>query len=204
MSESRFLRSVRMATIVGSVFGLALCLVPAPLPAAEEEMPLNFDVVAMNMSNVGPRGQTRLQIQVDRWSTDEERAKLMEALRSQTGRSRDRQLADTLFSKDAVGRIREQQRLGEDLRYSRSFVAADGSRQIILATDRRLAFAESWRSSRTLDYNVTLIILNLDAEGRGGGQLMLGAEFVWDEKQNQVVITNFSSEPIRLTSVRQR
>ncbi len=33
---------------------------------------------------------------------------------------------------------------------------------------------------------------------------MLGAEFVWDAEKNQVVITNFSSEPIRLTNVRMR
>lgn len=202
MPERRLTQLGPMVTIAGLMLGLMTGVDPAPLAA--EELPLNFDVVAVNMSNVGPRGQTRLQIQVDRWSTDEERATLMEALASQTGRARDRQLADTLFSKDPVGRIREQARLGEDLRYSRSFVAEDGSRQIILATDRRLAFAEAWRSSRTLDYNVTLIILDLDAEGQGEGQLLLGAEFVWDEDQNQVVITNFASEPIRLTSVRQR
>ena len=70
--------------------------------------------------------------------------------------------------------------------------------------NREIGFAESWRSSRTLDYNVSLIVLNLDENGRGDGQLMLGAEFVWDQEKNQVVITNFSSEPIRLTRVEQR
>ncbi len=113
-------------------------------------------------------------------------------------------LRNTLFGKESVGTIREQQSLSYDLGYSRSFDTEGGGRQIILATDRRIGFAESWRSSRTLDYNVSLIILNLDAEGRGDGQLMLGAEFVWDDAKNQVVITNFASEPIRLTSVRLR
>ena len=49
-----------------------------------------------------------------------------------------------------------------------------------------------------------LLILEVDAEGRGEGQLMLGADFQWDEEKNQVVITNFASEPVRLTSVRLR
>ena len=75
---------------------------------------------------------------------------------------------------------------------------------IVLATDRRIGFAETWRSSRTLDYNVSLIILNLDEEGRGDGQIMLGAQFEWDEANEQVIITNFASEPIRLTRVRLR
>ena len=204
MFDLKLTRSVSVVIVAVLALGVMLGFGPAPLPAAEEELPLNFQVTAVNMSNVGPRGQARLQIRVNRWSTDEERAKLMEALAAQSGQARDRTLADTLFGKEPVGTIREQQSLSYDLRYSRSFETPEGGRQIILATDRRIGFAESWRSSRTLDYNVSLIVLQLDAEGRGEGQLMLGAEFVWDDEKNQVVITNFSSEPIRLTSVRQR
>ena len=85
-----------------ATLGLALALgfVAAPLPA-EEELPLNFDANAVNMSNVGPRGQVRLQIRVNRWSTDEERAKLIEALKDQGRGGRD--VANTLFSKESVG-----------------------------------------------------------------------------------------------------
>ena len=75
---------------------------------------------------------------------------------------------------------------------------------IVLATDRPINFAEHFRSSRTLDYSVSLIVLNLDEEGQGDGQLMLGAQFEWDEANEQVIITNFASEPIRLTRVRLR
>ena len=185
-----------------SALGLALSLgfVAAPLPA-EEELPLRFDANAVNMSNMGPRGQVRLQIRVDRWSTEEERAKLMEALKAQ-GRG-NRELASTLFDKDSVGSIRESQSLAYDLRYARSLPTEDGQ-QIIMATDRRIAFAEAWRASRTLDYNVSLIILDVDAEGRGEGQLMLGAEFSWNEDKNQLEIEHFASEPIRLRNVRLR
>jgi hypothetical protein len=202
MFEPASLKPRFLAIAMTLAGALLMSLVAAPLPA-EEELPVNFDAVAVNMSNVGPRGQVRLQIRVNRWSTDEERAKLMEALRAQTGRARDRQLADALFGKESVGTVRETGTLAYDLRYSRS-IPGEGGRQIILATDRPIAFAESWRSARTLDYNVSLIILDLDESGRGDGQLLLGAEFVWDEDKNQVVITNLASEPIRLTSVRMR
>ena len=190
------------SAVTVSALGLALILgfVAAPL-LAEEELPLRFDANAVNMSNMGPRGQVRLQIRVDRWSTEEERAKLMEALKAQ-GRG-NRELASTLFDKDSVGSIRESQSLAYDLRYARS-LPTEGGRQIIMATDRRIAFAEAWRSARTLDYNVSLIILDVDAEGRGEGQLMLGAEFTWNEDKNQVEITHFASEPIRLRNVRLR
>ena len=132
MQTSRLHSAAALATL-----GLALTLgfVAAPLPA-EEELPLNFDANAVNMSNVGPRGQVRLQIRVNRWSTDEERAKLMEALMAQGRGGRD--VANTLFSKESVGSIRESQSLAYDLRYARS-LPTEGGRQIILATDRRIA-----------------------------------------------------------------
>ncbi len=195
------LSQLRSAATV-SALGLALVLgfVAAPLPA-EEELPLNFDAIAVNMSNVGPRGQVRLQIRVDRWSTDEERAKLMEALVAQARGGRD--LANTLFSKESVGTIRESTSLAYDLRYARS-VPIEGGRQIILATDRRIAFAEAWGASRTMDYNVSLIVLNVDDEGRGDGQIMLGAEFSWNADKNLVEIEHLASQPIRLNNVRLR
>ena len=198
-------RSAARAVVVAMTLALALLvgLVASPLPAQEEEMPLNFDAVAVNMSNLGPRGQVRLQIRVDRWSTDEERANLEGALRAQTGQSRDRTLANTLFGKEGVGTIRESRSLAYDLRYSR-VIPSDAGQMIVLATDRRIGFAESFRAARTLDYNVSLIVLNLDEEGRGDGQLMLGATFEWDETNGQIIITNFASEPIRLTRVRTR
>lgn len=201
MLEKSDLTSIGLAAVISMV--LATGLVVEPLSAQDEELPLNFDAVAVNMSNVGPRGQIRLQIRVDRWSTEEERAVLLEALKQQSGRARERDLADTLFGKESVGTIRESTSLAYDLRYSRVFPSETGW-IVVLGTDRRIEFAESWRSSRTLDYNVSMIVLNLDEEGNGDGQLMLGAQFSWSEADQQLVIENFASEPIRLTRVRKR
>jgi hypothetical protein len=103
-----------------------------------------------------------------------------------------------------VGTIREVQGIGENLRYSRHRVNEDGQQQIVLATDRPLAMVETWRSTRTRRYNVTVVVLTLDAEGRGEGQIMTGSELTWDEANNQLIIEHFASEPVRLTSVRQR
>lgn len=203
MSDKKLEKQTVFSVVAAVVLGIAVGFLAIPLPAVAEDMPLNFDAVAVNMSNVGPRGQIRLQIRVDRWSTAEERAKLMEAMKAQSGRSRERDLADTLFGKESVGTIRETASLAYDLRYSRVFPSEAGT-TVVMATDRRIEFAESWRSSRTLDYNVSLIVLNLDEEGNGDGQLMLGAQFSWNEADQQLVIEGFASEPIRLTRVRKR
>lgn len=202
MFDTRISHLGSVAALAALGLGLVLGLIAAPLTAEDEDLPLRFSANAMNVGNVGPRGAARVDIVINRWSTEEERAELMAALTGQSGRG-SRELANTLFRQESVGTIRETQSVANDLRYSRRIVGEEGQ-QIILATDRPLGFAEVWRSSRTLDYNVSLVVLELDAEGRGEGVIMLGAEFAWDEENNQIVITHFSTQPIQLTNVRQR
>ena len=200
MVDSRILRIGFLGTLTILVLGLGLSVVAAPLRAEEEELPQTFSAVAANMGTRGPRGQVRLDIRIDRWSSDEERAVLVEAMKESGSRS----LSDALRQQERVGRLRQLQGLGHDLRYSRVIPTEDGGRQIILASDRPIAFGEAARSTRSLDNNVSLIQMTLDAEGSGEGQLMLGAEFSWDEENNRLTIENFSSEPVRLTSIRLR
>jgi hypothetical protein len=183
--------------------GLSLLCFTIPAQAEEEEdsgLPLRFNVIAANMGALGPRGQARLDINLERWSTEEEREILISALKEDARRK----LPNALHQQERVGRIREVQGLGYDLRYSREAQGADGMRQIILATDRPLGFAEVSRSRRSTRYNVTLIVLEVDAEGNGTGQMMLGAEFSWDDEAEQLTIENLSSEPVRLTQVTAR
>lgn len=184
---------------VGLALVLGLWLTPEPLIAQDDELPMNFNVIAVNMSTIGAGGNSRLQISINRWTTGEERAEVFEALKEGGPRS----LANALNRQDPVGRINPNQGLGENLRYSRRAVTDEGE-QIVLALDRPLAFVEAWRSSRTRDYNVTLIVLTLDKEGRGTGQMFGGAQFSWNEETNQMVVEGFASEPIRLTDVRRR
>lgn len=183
---------------------LGLVFVQGAVPASAEENDeamerMRFRAIALNFGNMGPRGNARLDIVIDSWSTPEVRAELMEAIKG----SGPRTLANTLSQQDRVGFIREVSRLSNNLRFAQSIPTETGER-IILATDRPLGFAEVWRSTRTANYNVTLIQLDLDYQGIGTGSIMLGAQFDWDDEQNQMIIEHFSSEPIRLTSVEMR
>lgn len=191
--------SFRLGSL-GALTALTLGLAFGAIAVAEEELPLNLQAVAANIGARGPRGQTRVDIRITRWTTDEERATLLEALKDPAKRS----LPDALNAQDSVGRFRQIQGLGHELRYSRMIPGEDGGMQIILATDRPIAFAEAARSARSMDNNVTLIYLTLDAEGKGEGQMMVGAEMVWNEEKNQLTIENLSSEPVRLNSISRR
>lgn len=169
-------------------------------PAVGQELPERFEAVAIVTGNIATGRTARLEIIVERWSDDEERAVLFEALKAAGKRS----LPEALLKREPVGRIMERGKLGETLRYSRQVSRDDGGRTIVLALDRPLGFVESWYSARTTDYNVTLVRLDLDEDGKGQGALMAGAELAWDEANQQITITNYSSEPVRLTKVNKR
>lgn len=186
-----------------ALLGLGL-LLPAPAPVRAEELdePLRFDAQAINMSNIQGRGTgiARLSIVIHRWSSDDERNALLEAVKEGGRRS----LPDALVSQDRVGTIREIRSRAEFLRYSRQFDLPDGGQRIILAADRPIGFLEASRSLRTLDYNVTLIQIDLNAEGEGQGAIFLGAQIVWDAENERIVVEGFATEPIRLTRIRAR
>ncbi len=78
----------------------------------------------------------------------------------------------------------------------------DGKRQIVLATDRPVSFAEAYDQSRLGDFDVTIILLTVDAEGKGEGLLSMGTEVKWNDSTNKLEITNVSSQPIKLGDVR--
>ncbi len=48
---------------------------------------------------------------------------------------------------------------------------------------------------------MTLIVLDVDAEGKGEGQLAMGVKMGVNQEKKQLVIENFGTEPIRLTRV---
>jgi len=200
MTHRRIFRNSSRAAMVALALGFAIGMVATELPAEDEGLPINLRAIAANIGARGPRGQIRVDITINRLSSDEERAGLLEALKDPASRS----LPDALRQQESVGRLREIQGLGHDLRYSRVIPGEDGGMQIILATDRPIAFGEAARNTRSMDNNVSLIVMTLDAEGNGEGQLMLGAEMTWNEEKNQLVIENLSSEPVRLNSITRR
>jgi hypothetical protein len=141
----------------------------------------------------------QIEISVQRMTTEEERAELLRIL-SEKGT---RKMNGALRRQDETGWIRTSQSLRWVLRYARE-VATENGRQLILATDRPIGFREASRNARSLDYDTTLIILNLDEEGRGDGQMLVGAELKFDEASNTLTVEGASNRPVELVNIRKR
>jgi hypothetical protein len=164
--------------------------------------------VAMGTSNppVIPTGMTTtLQINVTRWTTDEEREALFAVL-VEKGQE---DLVKAIQKQEETGWIRVTGRASarnpfpsERLRYARQWDLGEGKRRIVLATDRYISFYEARNQPRYRDYDMSILVMDVDAEGNGEGQLAMGVRLAVDTEKKTLVVENFGTEPVRLTKIR--
>jgi hypothetical protein len=175
--------------------GLGLAVPATAAPAEEEEVRETFRANVIGAT----RGRsTQMDIRISRWTKDDERAGLMEVVMDNDSRA----LARAVRDQDSVGFLQIRGQRSYRLRYSRQSVAEDGSRTIVLATDRPVAMREATGTTQSMDFSITIAVLHLDAEGNGEGNLTLGNELIFDKDANQLEISNAGTQAIRLTNIR--
>ena len=191
MIRTSHLRSVApgCTAIVALAFAVSL------LTAAEPE---RFVANAVSIATPGPTGAGTVEMVVERWSTDAERDQLKSTLLEQG----EEKLLETLQRMPRVGYIRTPNSIGYDLKYARKMPLDEGGENIVLGTDRYIGFWEAANRPRTFDYPFTLIEMRLGPDGVGEGKMSLFTKIVYDKKKNQIVLENYSSQPVLLTQVR--
>jgi len=182
---------------VSCVFGVVLVglLTSGAADSHREE----FTAIALSAG--GPRTSavaTRLDIVIERWSTDAERDRLTAALLE---KGPDRLLGE-LQALPRVGYIRDPNSIGYDLHYARKAPGEDGGEHVVLATDRYITFWEAVNRPRTVDYPFTLIELHIGADGKGEGKMSIATKILYDKRSNSVILENYGTQPVRLANVR--
>jgi hypothetical protein len=161
-----------------------------------DTLPEKFRAFAVSLG--GPRttsGAAQVDITIDRWSTDAERARLIEALNQ--GQN---ELLETLRDLQPVGSIRTATSLAYDLHYSNQTPGEDGGRRIFLATDRPIGFWEAVNRPRSINYPFTFIELRLNDQGEGEGKLSLATKVI--ASGPIVQLENWAAQPAQLNQVR--
>jgi hypothetical protein len=155
----------------------------------------DFTAVAIVNNNVASGAGTVL-FNVTRWSTEEERRRLVDTLVAKGPAA----LLDVLHDNRSTGRIRTPDSIGYDLRFAHQTPTADGGRRIVLATDRPIGFWEATRQPRTIDYPFTVIQMEFDREGRGKGTLSFATKIA--ARNNVIELENFATSPVMLTEIK--
>lgn len=140
-----------------------------------------------------------LDIVIERWSTDAERRRLVEALKQ--GQSA---ALEVMRELPRVGFIRTGSNLGWDLHYAHQTPGEDGGRKIFLGTDRPISFAEEVNRPRTINYPFTFIEMRMDGDGEGEGTLSRATKVTASDDGRFVQLENWGVDPVMLTEIRRQ
>ena len=201
---------MRTSTILfASLVAATLASVPAMPAAQQPDAPTATDRVtitgwALNMSNVATGANQRIQIMINSWSTPAQREQLIKTFMDQKQDG----LLRALERQPEVGRFNfpgfmgpdpnNVMRLGTDIRYARSFPGEDGGRRIVIMTPRVIGFNEARNQPRTIDYPFSLFEMHFKNDNSGEGRMAYGTQIRFDQRNNNIVLEHYASEPVRL------
>lgn len=178
-----------------TIFGLSLMLLLAAV-AASAQAPQRMKIRMTAMGTSTQLGKmVNVDIIIESFSTPEERQSLIDAFarRGQEG------LIDVLEDLKGKGRISTPWGVGNEIKYVFELPPKDGQRHLRLVTNRRIAMAEAWRSTRSEDYSVAAIDLFLTGDGKGTGTLLPACRLTVDKKKQQLEVETFQN-PWNLTN----
>jgi hypothetical protein len=143
------------------------------------------------------------EITIERWTTDAERDGLVSLLAGATLKTRgqDKLLRALQDVKPRTGFIKLPNTLGWDLRYARDNVQADGTRQIVIATDKPVSFAAAASGAESTDYPFTLLEMRMGKDNKGEGRML--ARSAISTKDGRLQLENYGNEPIKLSQITQ-
>jgi hypothetical protein len=137
-----------------------------------------------------------VEIAITRWSTDGEREMLLGILK-EAGQPA---MIAELQKLPQVGYIKMPNSMGVALFYARSNTLPDGTRQVVIGTDRTIGMAT--KAPQLSKYDASVIELHFKpGSEKGEGKIVLAAKASVG-KDGKVQISNYQGEPVRLKDVK--
>src|SRR5687768_15613964 len=177
-------------------------VVPAPSrTAAQSRTPggrETFTAFAVDLGGATRRTSTsHVKITIDRWSTDEERRRLVSTF-TEGGED---DLLKALRGLKPLGRLSTPDSIGYDLRYAHQMPLASGGRRIIIATDRPMSYWESTRRPRSFNYPYTFVEMRIGPDGKGQGKMTVATK-VNALGGDTIELENYDLTPVQLSEIR--
>jgi hypothetical protein len=174
MAHSKNFKLARKVGYGGLLLTILLLTAVTLVNSQDEKKVETIDATAMGTGT--QLGKTvSVKIIITRYSTDEDRAVLVDAFK----KGQNQGLVDALSKMQSVGRIAITGTVGSDLAYVR-LIKTDTGRKIRFATNRLIRFGEAYTNSRTMAYNLTAgeIDLNDSDKNKSGGSLYPASQLI--------------------------
>ncbi len=131
---------------------------------------------------------------INEYSTTDDQKILLEAFNAKGSAG----LYNAVSKMPSKGRIAITGTVGYDINYVKAFPTPNG-RKIRIVTDRPITFGEAWSDSRSEDYNLSALELDVNSAGKGTGVLLPACQFQLN-KEHELEIEAYRN-PWRLTDV---
>ena len=182
-------RPVSIFVVLAAV--LALC---AGAVAQQPQPAEVFNAFAVSMQ----AGQgAAIEIVINRWSTDGEKQLLTNVLKASGSEAMVRIMEDL----PQVGYIRGANTMGDALFYAWSTNNPDGTRSVVIATDRPISAANLVAPTAKNKYDATVIEMRFNKDGKGQGKIVTAGEAYIDPKTGKPGLKNWEGQPLRLESI---
>jgi hypothetical protein len=159
---------------------------------AQDKAPGRMTIQATIMGTSTQTGRIgNVNIIIEQFSTQEDRKSLVDAF----AKSGQDGLVHVLEDMKPKGRIRfASGGVGNDIKYIFELPAEKGKgRRLRLVTDRNIAFGETYQGTRSEQYSVGAIELELTPDGKGSGTVLPACKLTVDKKKQQVEIETYQN-----------
>ena len=157
-----------------------------------------YSAQAVDITAPQGRAASQVGIEITRWSTDAERDALNTALWEKGQPA----LFETLRKMPSVGVIHGTGAAGYDLRFARRTIQPNGGENIVIATDRPIAFWEAATIAESTQYPFAVVELHLRSDGRGEGRMSIAARLSADKNSKTLMLENYTMAQVQLQNVR--
>lgn len=177
------------------VLYFAACVAMAQSPQ-RPDIPAQYAATAVGQS--GPvAGKTfNVTIYVTGVTTDEQVQELEATLKksSQNG------IVSTFEKTSDLGRFSPADDVGTGMRFVRITPTPGGGQHIVMATNRPISFPELYNGTRSRDYPIGIVVLDVDKDGKGSGQFSPACKIRFN-KQGEFEVEHYGQKPFRLANV---
>jgi hypothetical protein len=192
------LKNLQVMTVL---FVLSGCMVSTAFAQngdtkALSDLPRQYAATAFGQSGAMSGKSFGAAIRITGWTTDQQVKDFIGTLREKGPDG----LVSAMEKTEDVGRLSPTGFVGSGFRFARYRPTANGGLHIVMVTNRPISFGESYHGTRSRDYQFGIVVLDVDKDGKGSGQLAPVCKIKFNKK-NELEIEHYGQKPFRLTNV---
>ncbi len=160
------------------------------------DLPRQFAATAFGQAGSMAGKSFGVTVYITAWTSDDQVKDYVSVLKEKGPNG----LVSAMEKASDVGRLSPAGFVGSAFRFARFRPTANGGAHIVMVTNRPMSFGELYNGTRSTDYQFGIVVLDVDKNGKGTGQLAPVCKIKFNKK-NELEIENFGQKPFRLANV---